>query len=386
MKICYISYVPYGNGSWVHTTQFITALKAIHDDLVVYTPRADQGGASDERTLASRYSCSLLQQFREVRLFFAMFFRHIVREKKMLRSEKPDVVILRHGRYFSVVLLCRLLNIPVILEVNGPALEDQFSPKYNQLRGRFFWQWLERKLLAMPNHVMVVSETLRHYYITCGISPQKITGIPNGVDIRNFNPEISGERIRKKLRLQGKTIVGFSGNFAPWHGLDLLADAMKNIEESKEYNDVVLLLIGKPGELFTMPELPDSITVITGHVPHEEMPEYLAAIDIFIAPYPPITPFYFSPLKIFEAMAMGKPVIASAQGQICELIIDQVSGLLYPPGDQFALIRSIESLIANPQLRNELGCRAEKTMKSNFTWKDNARKILQLCHQVVEGK
>ena len=112
----------------------------------------------------------------------------------------------------------------------------------------------------------------------------------------------------------------------------------------------------------------------------------MAAIDILVAPYPEITPFYFSPLKIFEAMAMGKPVIASEQGQICELITDGISGLLYQPGDQEAFIRNIERLITDTQLRYELGQQAGKVIADNFTWKDNAGRMLKLCRKVVDRK
>jgi glycosyltransferase involved in cell wall biosynthesis len=207
------------------------------------------------------------------------------------------------------------------------------------------------------------------------------------VDIHTFNGDKQGDRIRKRLGLQGKTVVGFSGKFAKWHGLPFLADAMKTIHESRKYQDIALLLVGSPGETVVMPDLPNDITTITGHIPHDEMPEYLAAIDICVAPYPLITPFYFSPLKIFEAMSMCKPVIASAQGQICELITDQESGLLYPPGDLSALIQNIERLLVNVDLRRTLGQNARKVMRKNYTWKDNAERMLALCNKVAgQGK
>ncbi|CAK8719879.1 Glycosyltransferase involved in cell wall bisynthesis [Candidatus Electrothrix aarhusensis] len=390
MRICYISYVKYGEGSWVHTSQFIATLKKIHHDVKVYTPLAHQGATTPVAKRSSNREGStspgLMNNFREIRLLAVMFTRRAIGELRLLRNVKPDVVILRQERYLSSILLCRLFNIPIIVEVNGPALENQFLPKDEQLRGKAFWQWLEKKMLAMPDHIMVVSKTLKQHYVTCCIPYQKITCIPNGVDIHTFNPDITGDRIRDKLDLKGKTVVGFSGTFAPWHGIGFLADAMKRIIESKKYKDVVLLLVGKPGYAITMPDLPDAVTTITGHIPHEEMPEYLAVIDIFVAPYPEIAPFYFSPLKIFEAMSMGKPVIASAQGQICELITDNISGLLYPPGDQSALIKNIERLICDTQFRNDLGQNARKMIETNFTWKDNANRMLNLCKQVVDQK
>ncbi len=385
MRICYINYEKYGGGSWVHTTRFIAALNEIHDDLIVHTPLFSQDTTTGVEKTPLGGSWGYSDNFRELRLLAAMFGRRFLEEFRLLKAAKPDVVILRAARYISAVPLCRLLNIPIILEINGPALEYEFLPKEERLRGGNFWHWIDTKLMKIASHNMVVSETLKQYYVMDGIADEKITSVPNGVDITTFDLSASdeGKRVREQLGLQGKTVVGFSGKFAQWHGLPLLADAMKAIYASNKYSDLALLLVGSPEDSVVIPDLPDEITTITGHIPHEEMPEYLAVIDIFVAPYPLITPFYFSPLKIFEAMAMGKPVIASAQGQICELITDEVSGLLYPPGELPTLIQHIERLVADIEYRRELGKNARKVMETRYTWKDNAEQMLALCKQVV---
>jgi glycosyltransferase involved in cell wall biosynthesis len=383
MKICYINYEKYGGGSWVHTSRFIDALREIHNNLNVYTPLVHQGEAEEEDRSPLGGSLGFSDNLREFRFLAAMFVRRLFEEFKLLRNVAPDVVILRQARYVSAVPLCRLLNIPILLEINGPALEYDFLPQEERLRGGAFWHWVDKNLMRIASHNMVVSETLKQYYVTDGIASEKITSVPNGVDTKIFNGAVQGDRIRKKLGLDGKTVVGFSGKFAKWHGLPFLAEAMRLIHESGKYQDLTLLLVGSPGETVVMPDLPDEITTITGHIPHNEMPEYLAAIDIFVAPYPLITPFYFSPLKIFEAMAMGKPVIASAQGQICELITDEESGLLYPPGDLSALVERIERLLDDVELRRGLGRNARKIMETQYTWKDNAERMLALCKKVV---
>jgi len=386
MRICYINYEKYGGGSWVHTSQFINALKEIHDDLIVHTPLALQNMTMEEEKSPVGGAWGFSDNLRELRLLVAMFGRRFSEEFRLTKETVPDVVILRAARYLSAVPLCRFLSIPIILEINGPSIEYEFLPKDERLRGGAFWHWLDKRLMKIASHNMVVSETLKQYYVADGIAAEKITSVPNGVDIQIFNGNIQGDKIRERLGLQGKTVVGFSGKFAKWHGLPFLADAMKAIHESGKYQNLALLLVGSPGETVVMPDLPNDITTITGHIPHEEIPEYLAVIDIFVAPYPLITPFYFSPLKIFEAMSMCKPVIASAQGQICELITDHESGLLYPPGDLSALIQCIEMLLVDAKLRRALGRNARNVMKKKYTWKDNAEMMLVLCKKVVEQK
>jgi glycosyltransferase involved in cell wall biosynthesis len=368
----------------VHTSQFIEALQKIHPELIVHTPLAcpEEEEEIEEDSFWER--SRIINSLREIRALLAMFGRYALSELRLLKKEKPDIVILRQGRYLSVLPLCKILKIPIILEVNGPALEDQFMPKDERLRCKFFWQWLEQKMMTLPDHIMVVSETLKKYYVNYGIPSERITSVPNGVNLRIFNVGNNGERIREQLGIQGKTVIGFSGSFAPWHGVDFLAAAFNVLVE--QHDNLVLLLIGEPWDILTMPDLPEDMSIITGHVAHDKVPEYLAAIDIFVAPYPKIDPFYFSPLKIFEAMAMSRAVIASAQGQICELITDGVSGLLYQADNQTEFINRIECLIKDTQLRKDLGQEARKVIENNFTWQDNAGRMLDLSRQVVVKK
>ena len=135
-----------------------------------------------------------------------------------------------------------------------------------------------------------------------------------------------------------------------------------------------------------MPEINQNYITMTGFVPYQLMPSYLAAIDIFVAPYPKIKPFYFSPLKIFEAMAMAKPIVASAQGQIKELLVDGKNGMLFPAGDKDTFCQRIEKLMLDPELCLELGRNARKHIISNYTWDHNAKKIFNILSKVTRQK
>jgi glycosyltransferase involved in cell wall biosynthesis len=153
------------------------------------------------------------------------------------------------------------------------------------------------------------------------------------------------------------------------------------VKRSDDKDEIVLFIIGRKEAHFIMPDLPEGRTVITGYVPYTEMPSYLAAIDIFIAPYPRIEPFYFSPLKIFEAMSMGKPVLASAQGQICELIDDNINGLLYPADNMTVFLEKLDLVVKDKKLRSRMGRNARQKMMRHFTWADNAGRILKICER-----
>ena len=382
MKILYISYAKHGSGGRVHTEQSYSALKAVHGDIMIYPPLSGsvQNGGDRGRQKFQRNT----RPFRGLRMLASAFTKKLFVEVKQLRNSDPNVVILRAGGYFSSLVLCRLLRVPTILEVNGPVLETRLLGK-NHLKSLPFWEWLEKWIvLGLPTHITVVSEPLRRYYIGRGISPKKITTVPNGVDTQKFHPGVDGQMIRKKFGLVGKTVLGFSGAFAPWHGLDFLFEMVsKFMQNNPDMRDkTALLLVGSEGPYFTMPDLAGGYMVKTGYVPYDDMPAYLAAVDIFVAPYPRIEPFYFSPLKIFESMAMGKPVLASAQGQIRELITDGVNGFLYPPGDMSCLLHKLDLVINDHELRRRLGHAAREKIVRNYTWENNAHAVLNLCQQL----
>jgi glycosyltransferase involved in cell wall biosynthesis len=120
--------------------------------------------------------------------------------------------------------------------------------------------------------------------------------------------------------------------------------------------------------------LQEAVTLV-GNVPHEEVPRYLALMDVAVAPYPAVEDFYFSPLKLFEYMAGGRPVVASRIGQVAQVIADGLTGLLYEPGDREALIACIRRLRADESLRRDLGQNARIACSMN-TWRQNAERVV----------
>jgi glycosyltransferase involved in cell wall biosynthesis len=96
-----------------------------------------------------------------------------------------------------------------------------------------------------------------------------------------------------------------------------------------------------------------------------------------------LRPFYFSPLKIFEYMAAGLPIIASRQGQMQEILEDRVTALLYPPGNIERLADSIIELAADAALRERIGSAALTELRARYTWGHTAEQVLELCAKAV---
>ena len=104
-------------------------------------------------------------------------------------------------------------------------------------------------------------------------------------------------------------------------------------------------------------------------------------MDAAVAPYPEQDDFYFSPLKVYEYMAAGLPVVASGIGQLNDLIEDGTNGLLCAPGDSADLAGALRRLQIDPGLRTKLGSEARRTMLSEHSWDAVARRIIALARE-----
>ena len=124
--------------------------------------------------------------------------------------------------------------------------------------------------------------------------------------------------------------------------------------------------------------------VLTGWLPHTEVAALVRQFDVALAPYSrPDHDFYFSPLKLFEYMACGVPVVAARLGQIEEVVRDGETGLLYPPGQQEALLAACERLLTDPDLRRRLGWVAAKEIRNHYTWDRNSERVVELARHLM---
>ena len=127
--------------------------------------------------------------------------------------------------------------------------------------------------------------------------------------------------------------------------------------------------------------------VLTGWLPHAEVAALVRQFDVALAPYSRLDhDFYFSPLKLFEYMACGVPVVAAALGQIEEVVRDGETGLLYPPGQQDALLAACDRLLEDPDLRRRMGRAAAKEIHGRYTWDHNAARVIDLAQDLMAAR
>jgi len=389
MKVLYINYLfdrKFSSvGAAVHVEEFVRAAQKCGIDIKACYMNKFR---SEEEAVGSKSRAWLKQRLSKyVGQLNALisnigYFR---REWALVKQENPDALLVRYNLLnFSVAVIAKLKKIPLILEVNSPmALENkEFNDKVVNLP--FIPKWIELLNLKLSSKVYTVSEALKSYFISNGINDQKIEVIPNGVDVKKFRPDLDVNGFRDKYSFNGKFVIGFVGSFHYWHGVEALEEYVEHL--CSKYDHVVFLFIGD-GPLKTDMEstfktkgLSDRV-IFTGYTEHHEIPTYLAAMDAVIAPYPAMSFFYFSPLKLFEYMAAGKPVIASRVGQIEEIVTDGKDGLLYDAGNMEQLIECSCKLIENEKFRKSIGRQARDKVCGQYSWEMNAQKVVGLIQQ-----
>lgn len=314
--------------------------------------------------------------------------RFVNQVEKHLRQRRPLFIYQRHGRYVVVgALLSRRLGRPLVLEYNGS--EVWIAKHWDPTR---FLPWLnmcEEISLAAATLVTVVSDALKDELIERGVPEERILLNPNSVDPDIFHPDCGGNELRRQLGFfPQQVVVGFIGSFSYWHGIEVLQDAIRLLLGKQETNGTVpelrFLLVGEgplsPGIRKTLePYSRRGWVVFPGQVTHEVAPKYLDAADILVSPHVPMadgTPFFGSPTKLFEYMAMQKAIIASDLDQLARVLTHMQTGWLVPPGNFSELAHAIRVLAARPCIRKELGDKARQVALAEHTWQQNAQRVL----------
>jgi glycosyltransferase involved in cell wall biosynthesis len=210
----------------------------------------------------------------------------------------------------------------------------------------------------------------------------------NGIDLARFDPGLAGGKIRSEFKVGRDTkLIGTIGHFAPLKGYEELINAMGEIV--REGYDVKLVLVGddiyphsksykeKLLSLADSTGLRDRI-ILAGF--REDIPELLAAFDIFVLPS---RSEGFGRVNL-EAMAMGKPVISTNIGGIPEVVLDGVTGILVPPGDSQALSQAIMTLLNDPHLRESMRREGRKRAEERFTLRGHVQRIQEIYGEILK--
>lgn len=311
------------------------------------------------------------------------------------------------ANYLGAVL-SRHYQVPLVVEYNG----SEVWVAKNWGRGLQFHALATRAEEAMLRHahlVVTVSDVLRDELVERGVEPRRVVSYPNCIDPRVFDPARfdAGQTaaLRRELGIaEDALLVTFVGTFGQWHGAEKLAEAIARLARERPAwlasSRLHFLFVG---DGLTRPLVEqiireagaESLCTHAGLVPQPQAPLYLAASDILASPHVPNADgsrFFGSPTKLFEYMAMGKPILASALEQIGEVLrpglrVGEWPGehpsassrevaLLARPGEVDDLIEGLRFLATQPEWRRTLGRNARTVALEKYTWDKHVQVIL----------
>jgi len=310
---------------------------------------------------------------------------------RRVRADNPEVIILNYPSAYTGLIgfsIGKLLGKKIVADFNDiiaeytvHVLDD--SMKYSGKHVGGVTRLLIQQLLTSVQNQIIKHADLVTALTTYTVEYSRllriredISLIPDGVNGSLFNPnrysKQDTEKLKRKYKIQrDEKVVFYIGRLERWAGVEIVLQCAKKLKNSK----IKFLLIGE-GSLKIKEQL--SNVVFTGKISHELIPEYLAAADLVLVPmYQDTLGHSASPLKLFEAMAMAKPIIASDTRGIRDVLRNNVEGILLPQNED-VWSETIASVLENPTKLSELGCNARKRVETEFDWNFLANKLIKL--------
>ena len=382
-KICYLwfEFVEGGAGGAIsHMDGFLSGLKNASCEVFIISPKKFE-------FLKNYKNAYCLGWNTKANFILNANFLKYAEIKKIIEKEKPDLIYQRHVAFTDVgVMLAKEFKIPFILEYNGPLTWVTKHWAQNPTKRLFakilspISTYYERRVIRGATLLTVISKPLEMLLEKIHIPKSKILFNPNGVDTDKFNPKIGEANVREKYRIPKNAVVaGFIGTFGRWHGAEVLAKAAKEI--TQENKNIYFLFIGDGGHRKNAENIAgiNKRIIFTGMVSRKDVPKHLAACDILVnptVPNPDGTEFFGSPTKLFEYMAMEKAIVSSNIGQMKEILENKKDALLVDAGNPNSLKNAILVLAKDEKLRKKLGENARKKVVKKYTWKMNAKRVL----------
>ncbi|HED39456.1 MAG TPA: glycosyltransferase, exosortase A system-associated [Chromatiales bacterium] len=270
----------------------------------------------------------------------------------------------------------KAMGLPVVYELRASwedAAVSHGSTKEKSLRYRLSHA-LETYVLKRADAITTICEGLKSDIVSRGVAAEKVTIIPNAVDLDSFSAARGTDyALRQSLGLDKRRVLGFIGSFYDYEGLDLLLKALPIMRST--YPDIALLLVGGGPRENALRELVVKLgiqehVIFTGRVSHDDVGRYYDLIDILVYPRKPMRlTEIVTPLKPLEAMAGGRLLIASDVGGHRELIRDGITGTLFKAGDTGALAGAVCDLLENHHKWPERLENARRFVETERNWR-----------------
>ena len=287
----------------------------------------------------------------------------------LIRKHRIHVVLERETAFGAGAFASVGSGVPLVLEVVGPRYSDQS--------------------LSVAKRILAYTKSM-----VKGADEAKVTIVDGGVDTEKFHPDgLRGKTVRSRLGFDsGELLVGYVGTFQPWHGLDALMAAVEVL--ARELPNLRLVLVGPYSGLVQEDAKSmgiDGKCLFTGPVPYDEVPGYVNACDVMVAPYDPSrTPIRASrgigsPLKVLEYMACAKPVVTTDLEPTNGIRDISKAAILIPPGDSTALAKSLRTLLLDRDRADAMGLAGRALVEGGYSWREFASFLHGILEDAIMG-
>lgn len=332
--------------------------------------------------------------------FLKLVIKRFLEIKKIIKNEKIDLIYMNRALpyvCFSVFLAKHFRKTPLIYDWDDIEGLFGFSSSWKlPLKSQLITTALEVIYPRISNVTVVASHFIYDFAKSIGITEDRLFYAPSVVDTDEFNPAISGSSIRKKYGINNEPLILYVGNLESGSGvmLDNLIKTMRLIV--KEIPDAKMLIVGdgdtiKIGNdhgllrvLAKRYNIVDNI-IFTGNRSHQEIPYFIAASDVCIALFPVnVITMAKSPVKIYEYMACGKPIVARAVGEVNNIFQDGKSGILTYSDDVKEYADKICNILTDKKLAEKIGKNARKAVEEKYNWKESSRVVTKACERALD--
>lgn len=381
MKILYHHRIASRDGQAVHMDEMIHAFREQGHEIILVGPamveNMDFGGEDGFIAKLKRRLPGSLYEILEAGYTFVALGRLI----KACRQHKPDIIYERFALFmFAGMIVKRLFGLKLILEVNGPLMEERAEHDSLKLKG--FGRWAQGLAWRDADRNLPVTDVLADYLRRYGTPEERIEVVANGINRQRFNDVPDRESAKKTFGLEGRIVLGFTGFVRAWNKMERVLDI---IADNKDELNLHLLLVGDgPARedliaYAAKRDISDRLT-ITGVVARDDVARHVAAFDVALQPG---VTAYASPLKMLEYMYLGRAIVAPDMANIRELLDHDETALLFEEGDDQAFKDSILAFCRDDALRQRLGDAARAAIDSKrLTWMDNAERVIEMAEKL----
>lgn len=309
-----------------------------------------------------------------------------------VRLPRPDVIVATSPQFFcgwSGVLTSWIKRVPFVLEIRDiwPESIAAVGAMRNRPLLRIL-EWLERRMYRAADHIVAVGNGYRDKILEKVDIPDRISVITNGVDLERFVPAEPDPRFLHMYDLEDRFVCSYVGTIGMAHGLEVVLEAARRLRDMGR-DDIRFCLVGDGAERRRLEQAAGEqglrgLVVFTGQLSKDEMPRVLASSNACLIHLRKCDLFEtVIPSKVFETMAMQRPIIMGVAGEAREIVNRAGAGLEMEPGSAESLVKCVLQLADDPELAADLGQRGQRFVGENYSRPVLAGRMLTLLQEVA---